>query len=508
MNKYYYDELFVKLNLKYSKDRINLVESPCGSGKSYHCARIINRINTNKDIYYVTDTRMLRESVQKELPPHTQVITYQKLGMMLDDTSQRHQFVNNTEMVFLDEIHQLFRYANRFNVVDNKKNQEEKHYYRIAMAWLYRLPQFMKVIALSATPGNLLRHAKDNGEMNMINSVLDKEQRQMLHRQVVNEEKQVHNMFDYLSSDFELKDRKKALIYTSTIKELKKYSLLLESKGYRVGVLWSQNSKEELSQEQLDLINHLKQYNKLPSDIDVLLINSAYESGWNLENEGTTDIQTICIATSDIVTITQVQNRVRHDIELLVTHQQVISKGDYYNFEWVEKHTEHCNVVLQQYNEKLLVTKHDKDQLAQQIAFLNDDRKYITKYQQIIKVLEKLNVAYGYHDYRLSLTDEFFRKNRLTSIYDYELRHNLQGESVPQYIKYGINNLPTHYDKMTKSTKRNVWQVFNHDEVVRTQAETRFEVVKRLKELGYKQKEVIEKTGYSRSLVQKYWKSC
>lgn len=500
--KYYYDELFTKLQLKYIKERINLVESPCGSGKSYHCARIINRINTNKDIYYVTDTRMLRESIQKELPPHTQVITYQKLGMMLDDTSQRHQFVNNTEMIFLDEIHQLFRYANRFNVIDSQ-NQEEKHYYRIAMAWLYRLPQFMKVIALSATPGDLLRHAKDNGEMNMINSVIDKEQRQMLHRQVVANEKQVHNMFDYLSSDFELKDRKKALIYTSTIKELKKYALLLESKGYKVGVLWSQNSKEELSQEQLVLIDHLKQHNKLPSDIDVLLINSAYESGWNLENEGTTDIQTICIATSDIVTITQVQNRVRHDINLLVTHQQVISKGDYYNFEWVEKHTEHCNVVLQQYDDKLLMTKHDKDQLAKEIAFLNDDRKYITKYQEIIKVLDKLNVAYGYHNYRLSYND-----NSLTSIYDYELGYNLQGESVPQYIKYGINNIPTHYDKMTKSTKRNVWQIFKRDEVRRTQAETKFEVVKRLKAQGMKQSKIIEKTGYSRSTVQKYWKSC
>lgn len=70
--KYFYDELVVKLGIKYKKDKINLVESKCGSGKSYHCAKMIRRINTIKNIYYVTDTRMLRESIKKDLPSKTQ----------------------------------------------------------------------------------------------------------------------------------------------------------------------------------------------------------------------------------------------------------------------------------------------------------------------------------------------------------------------------------------------------------------------------------------------------
>lgn len=178
--KYFYDELAVKLGVKYKKDKINLVESKCGSRKSYHCVKMIRRINAIKNIYHVTDTRMLRESIKKDLPSNVRVITYTTLGKILSDSKKCREFIENTEIIFLDEIHQLFRYVNKFNILrdeeEKDKGQQEKQFYRIAITWLYTLPIHMRVVALSATPGAFLQHSKHNDELYIINQVLDKDQ--------------------------------------------------------------------------------------------------------------------------------------------------------------------------------------------------------------------------------------------------------------------------------------------------------------------------------------------
>ena len=61
---------------------------------------------------------------------------------------------------------------------------------------------------------------------------------------------------------------------------------------------------------------------RLPDNIDILIINGAYETGWNLEND-TNEIQFIMIDTSYYNTQVQARNRVRHDIKSLYTREIV-----------------------------------------------------------------------------------------------------------------------------------------------------------------------------------------
>ncbi|MFR9069395.1 MAG: hypothetical protein ACLVIU_03440, partial [Paraclostridium sp.] len=71
----------------------------------------------------------------------------------------------------------------------------------------------------------------------------------------------------------------------------------------------------------------------LPKNIDVLIINAAYETGWNLYDD---KIQHVVV--DDIKDYTQIQarNRVRHDIKKLYIKgvydiQPLWTESDFYN---------------------------------------------------------------------------------------------------------------------------------------------------------------------------------
>lgn len=499
--KYYYDELFTKLGLKYEPYMINLVESPCGSGKSYHCNRIIREYDNTKNVYYVTDTRMLKETMERDLPQNVSVITYNALGMILDNTNSYNNFIKNTHAIFLDEIHQLFRYANKFNTDDI--DDSEKQYYRIAMAKLYDIPRYMDVIALSATPSPFINHAKENNETRIINRVLDKNQIKMLNRQNVDNHNYCIKMFDYLDEHFKLDDNKKAIIYGTTIKEIKSYQLLLESKGYSCGVLWSKNNQEiPMSDKQLELYEYVKNNSMMPHDIDVLIINGAYESGWNLENNGSNLIQSVYVNTSDYITITQVQNRIRHDIELLVTPTPVINRLDYGNYNWVESHTNYVNKQLSDLCEQVLINKQMKSNLCGRLGFVNDKRNPLSHLKKINEVLDQLNTAYNWHDYRLTF-DEDSKAILPWSIDDYINNYMIDKK---HFIKYYIDLKENHY--INGKDFKNTWTIKKYDELQtrKTKSEITYLMIQHLKLQGFTQKQVSAKLELSLSTVKRYWK--
>lgn len=54
----------------------------------------------------------------------------------------------------------------------------------------------------------------------------------------------------------------------------------------------------------------------MPPGIDILIVNEAYETGWNLKDK---DVQTVIIHTTAPDSVIQARGRVRSDIELLYT---------------------------------------------------------------------------------------------------------------------------------------------------------------------------------------------
>ena len=104
----------------------------------------------------------------------------------------------------------------------------------------------------------------------------------MLHQQQVGEIVQVVNVGKWLENEFELSEGEQALGFANTIDILITYKNILESKGYRVGVLWSKNAtgktkndnEKAFTDEQEQLYVYIKENSKLPSDIDILLVNA------------------------------------------------------------------------------------------------------------------------------------------------------------------------------------------------------------------------------------------
>jgi len=70
-----------------------------------------------------------------------------------------------------------------------------------------------------------------------------------------------------------------------------------------------------MNSEQLSVRSNIIHQQKIPENIDILLINAACETGINIKN---TDISFIIIGSRDKDTITQVRGRLRSDLNLLI----------------------------------------------------------------------------------------------------------------------------------------------------------------------------------------------
>lgn len=552
----YYSELVKYGEQPYKIGKINLVAAPAGSGKSYHCCKMIEKYSGDKDIYYVTDTTMLRESISKDLPEHVKTITYSRLGMILGDSEQREQFFNNTYMLFLDEVHQLFRYARKFNKDENCDS--DKMYYKFIISCLYELPKYMRVIALSATAGDLLNHTFYENESHMLNNVLSDDIIKQLYQQNIDNELKVLKISEWLENDFKLAAGEQALGYTSTIDDLITYKSILENKGYTVGVLWSKNASgytpnqidRMFTDEQEQLYEYVKNNNEIPDDIDVLLINAAYESGWNLENNGLKRIQTVFINTSDIVTIIQVSNRVRHDIKLQVVTQAVPKESDFLNREWVDGELNRLHKCLKdKWHDSYLLCKADRDSLCEDLSFLYGSRRIIKTYKPLTEYIERLyqynhfnhfdNKGFYYIPF-----DEFIANNMkyinrpfaidLVLAYDdegkpkkdsWQIRHNYRGvykgdrRSLFQKVQY-LKCTGYHHEPKAIAEKLEVniklvndnWeQQFkykrnpNKDKSNKDKKADRRLQIQELKDQGLTQKQIADKLGISSKTVQRHW---
>ena len=109
----------------------------------------------------------------------------------------------------------------------------------------------------------------------------------------------------------------KALIYTSQISSIKKIEEYFSNMGFNAKGIWSINSSTKMSDIQ-EHIRHKAVKEGTLEEIDILIINDAYETGWNLLD---TDVQTVIINSSDSDVIVQARGRCRHNITKLYYRQ-------------------------------------------------------------------------------------------------------------------------------------------------------------------------------------------
>lgn len=355
--KQYYNDYFKSNNIEYKKGKYNIVTLPCGSGKTFHCLDFITlkreyekRFGRESHLarcLYVTDTSALKESVihayqnktgkRVESTKNIEVITYAKLAIMISQIGGDY-LATRYDYIFLDEIHQLFLYSERYD----SRADEESEYQNIIDS-LALMVDKTTLICLSATPKPLIEYLDDVKESNKIYHVIPATD---IHKIKAYTTTHTIPVFDTQSiiENIELGEHDKMFIFATTITELKNLEEICQDKGYSTLALWSIRYNQMHSDDVIDEMKLAK--NRMTSyqlearerllktgeySEQVILLNGAYESGINIENGKDSEQRTVhvVVCNSCEYAITQSRGRVRHDIDCLyyLSHDWYDSEG-------------------------------------------------------------------------------------------------------------------------------------------------------------------------------------
>jgi hypothetical protein len=328
---------------------------------------------------------------------YIKVITYSTLGFLLKNKASRTILLKYYNCIIMDEIHNLIKYAYRFDTETNK-------YYGIILEYLPTMlnENNLLILALTATPYNMYYPLQ---QYNVIYRTLFHDNELKRIRRYTNEChgicKSSINYIKVIGINHEWMKEKdyKTLIYTNKTEVAEKYKQLLSNYGYNVEWLCSTNNKTEnestMDYKQLGLREYLLTNGKYPEDLDILIINGAYETGWNLYDD---KVQWVLIDTTRYDTQIQARNRVRHDIKMLLTKEPIDSDGqliDYDQFKNEYPTGIYYNTPLIAHNieEKYInvkLEKEDKDYLVTRYGMIPHDKQKAT-WQTFKHDLERAN---------------------------------------------------------------------------------------------------------------------
>lgn len=360
----------IMVNKKIIKEKINLIISPTGTGKTtYFFEHLIKEYKNKRRIVYLVDTNMLEESMLQEHQKYAilyekkweedlvlgeegfgflsnkenkvVVMSYHRFGFLLQKNPE---VLNYLDLVVIDEAHNLLKYS-KIDISKLKKEYKSAIDDNIQKAsqllngctyLAYSIPKFLKEynidwIFMTATPNKILKHKEYN---EIIYDVL---QAYCLQGYKTHNTITFENVRNVLK---EIKKGSKILIYTQTIKQCKLIKEQLTEKGFNCIALWSKNNKDyKMSLEQLEDRMYIIKNKKIPIDKEILIINDAYETGWNLEDE---QVKIVICNTSQMDTITQIRGRVRHDVDLLMhrgktTKRAIVVPNDFIGIELLKE---------------------------------------------------------------------------------------------------------------------------------------------------------------------------
>lgn len=348
MNKReFLSDIIKQKGFKRSDNLINLIVSPCGCGKTTYITKTVLQEPRFKDktTLFLVDTNMLEDQLismedfkkfENEIQlntPDIYICTYHRLGRMLalEEVTKKHSSIlEKIDLLVCDEAHNLVRYANiarnGINQVTNSnhdiilKNKAQSYacgcsYLLMNLTELKEKYKHLHIIMLTATPDRISTSDWFKGRVyNVLNNYELKG---------YNEGKIIG--YSHYKNISEI--RGKALVYTTQIDTVLKMKDHFEEQGYIVAYLWSRNnSKYPLTEQQKGWRAHIALTEEMPPGIDILIVNEAYETGWNLKDK---DVKTVIVHTTASDSIIQARGRVRQDIELLYTklnkEQSIIS---------------------------------------------------------------------------------------------------------------------------------------------------------------------------------------
>ena len=322
---------------QFQRSKINLIEAPCGCGKTT-CAKgkiadlatsrnkvlylidttngcniLANCENTNKllawDIgegsYYNTMTPIPYEQIYpsfNQKPTNDMwVSTYANFGLLIREYGPA--LLNHFEIIIADEAHNMLQFAT-YSLQPNAASEARDAVRDAAIS------NKALVIAISATPDNL---RKDRRFSYYLHEVLfDKSDLRQYSQKEMGFFSDIHDVMDTLP------EGKKGALYTARISQMKHLEDLAREKGRNPISIWSMSNIEHpMSSQQEYVRERILEEEAIPSEYDLFIFNASAETAINIRSE----IDFVIVNNSNRTHIKQARGRVRHDIETLYVPQ-------------------------------------------------------------------------------------------------------------------------------------------------------------------------------------------
>ena len=383
----YLSELMQTYNLeqKVKLGCFNLIHAPAGSGKTkYILDKLLNSDSLATEKFYVTDTIMSRDMIKSEylklisddhyIINNVHIMTYYAFSHYL----QCHNEEIYLKEIIFDEIHMLCEFEKSFN--------DEYEVLSELLPMICDVDMGNLCYVLSATP-SLFTHLCSIYEVE-VNDILA-DHRHLLHCYTEN------HIIKYNDHPVELLKNinfNKALIYfAGSLEHMKKLNETLINAGFKANYLHS--IKKDMSQDQLQLRDYLLETGLYLDDLDILIINSALETSWNLYDDrvDTYISYATCHEYLKEHNIIQSRSRIRHNIDnmFLYCRKKDIKKHDKDQLKNKISLDQRVNLLNDHLNKKLTTTEFKL--LCEKLDFRNPKNNELFTGKNAIIEIEKLN---------------------------------------------------------------------------------------------------------------------
>lgn len=348
---------------EFRRGYFNSIVAPCGSGKSSAAINKIAPIASipSKALYLIDTTNGCRRIANEKnmaLPclfygddvanggfdcefdkSKVVVATYAKFGVWC---SLYRNFADNFEVIVCDEAHNIVQFAN-FG--------EKGNFAAIARDSICNAVKRGRTLftGITATPEYLqkLYCPKYDVPIDTTNLVhyIEKQRipyasiNQLLRQQPIGQH---------------------GVIYVSRVQQMEEFATIARAYGHNPICLWSLQYKQPMNEEQLNAREHLLEFEAIPPQYDLLIINASCETAINIRSH----IDFFIVHNTNQTHITQARGRYRANLDTLYLLDK--EKGTIY--------------VPPEYLDRKLF-KEDKDALIKELAIKNDKGRFIPWYK-------------------------------------------------------------------------------------------------------------------------------
>lgn len=304
--KYLGEDGVVNVNdIQYGK--LNIIDAPCGCGKTTFVEEKLWTESWCGDLLYLIDTTNgldafkhrgeLKEFNGEYYYKHRGItaMTYATFGMLcIYKTENSWLWEDECALIVCDELQSCIKWS--------KIRKDEVNLHQVALHELHlRIKADARIVAISATTRKI--RAEFEGEY------VDMPIHAELHRYEVRNKVYYQNLWTLIET---LPADKRGIIYVSHIDTMiKLYWILSVERDITCATIWSMNASKEMSVDDLRVRSSIIDHERIPSDIQVVIINAASETGLNIKS----DVDYVVVNSTDVDTVAQVVGRVRHDLD-------------------------------------------------------------------------------------------------------------------------------------------------------------------------------------------------